>query len=92
MPLPVCRTSVVIIFAIIYKSLDRVDSDCGLGDGNSTIAFAPAFAFSLETCTTVGYGLPNGVNSFFEPECQHIQIAIYFQVRLGKFHYVAFLE
>eukprot|EP00548_Thalassiothrix_antarctica_P006861 CAMPEP_0194142714 /NCGR_PEP_ID=MMETSP0152-20130528/11931_1 /TAXON_ID=1049557 /ORGANISM="Thalassiothrix antarctica, Strain L6-D1" /LENGTH=406 /DNA_ID=CAMNT_0038841775 /DNA_START=381 /DNA_END=1604 /DNA_ORIENTATION=+ len=36
------------------------------------------FAFSLETTTTVGYGLP-GSNSFFE-NCPNIQIAIYFQM------------
>lgn len=54
--------------------------ECGLGSAGNPIAFGPAFAFSLETCTTVGYGLPNGTNSFFEPECGHLQVFIYFQM------------
>lgn len=56
------------------------ETECGLGTAGNPIQFGPAFAFSLETCTTVGYGLPNGTNSFFEPECTHLQIAIYFQM------------
>ncbi len=54
--------------------------ECGLGTAGNPISFGPAFAFSLETCTTVGYGLPNGTNGFFEPECGHLQIFIYFQM------------
>ena len=49
-------TLAIIIFAGIYMSIDRNDGsdDCGLGAPGEPIGFAAAFAFSLETCTTVG--------------------------------------
>lgn len=74
-------TIAIILFAGIYMFIDKdnLDTDCGLGPPGEPIQFAPAFAFSLETCTTVGYGLPNGSNSFFE-QCNAVQIAIYFQM------------
>jgi hypothetical protein len=50
-------TVAIIIFAGVYMRVDRhrLNEDCGLGAPGTPIAFAPAFAFSLETCTTVGY-------------------------------------
>jgi hypothetical protein len=63
--------------------MDSSHVDCGLGgpDG-ALITNYGAFAFSLETCTMVGYGLPGGTNTFFEnyPE---IQTGIYFQMLLS---------
>lgn len=74
-------TSMIILFAGIYVGVDRQSPavSCGLGDANDPIKFGAAFAFSLETCTTVGYGLPSGTNAFFE-NCRGLQIAIYFQM------------
>ena len=75
-------TCMVVIFAWTYMRIDEIDpsKDCGLGDdGNTTIGILPALAFSLETCTTVGYGLPSGNNAFFE-NCPRLQVAIYFQM------------
>ena len=68
----------VVIFAHIYKVVDSNTpyEQCRLGEPGTPIAFSAAFAFSLQTCTTVGYGLPNSRNNFFEPECRAIQIAI----------------
>ena len=75
-------TFFIIVFALIYQKIDRdsPQTECGLGKLGDPIAFTPAFAFSLETCTTVGYGLPNSTNGFFESECLGLQIAIYFQM------------
>lgn len=75
-------TLVVIIFALVYMGIDAENPmlECGLGSSGNPIQFGSAFAFSLETCTTVGYGLPNGTNSFFESECSNLQVAIYFQM------------
>lgn len=44
----------IIVFAGFYVAVDHRDAtvDCGLGSVGSPIAFGPAFAFSLETCTT----------------------------------------
>lgn len=78
-------TFFIVLFALVYQKIDRDNPtlECGLGPINQPIEFKPAFAFSLETCTTVGYGLPNGVNSFFESECGGLQITIFFQMTLS---------
>ena len=75
-------TAVIILFALIYMRMDASspETECGLGTAGKPIKFGPAFAFSLETCTTVGYGLPNSTNGFFESECGHLQLFIYFQM------------
>jgi len=72
----------ILFFALIYKWFDESDPkvECGLGEVDSPISFNAAFAFSLETCTTVGYGLPNSTNGFFEPNCGVLQVMIYFQM------------
>jgi hypothetical protein len=72
----------VVVFARIYVAVDsqKMDVNCGLGKAGHNIGFSAAFAFSLETCTTVGYGLPNDSNNFFEPECRAIQITITLQM------------
>ena len=50
-------TVLIIVFAGFYVAVDRhdIDQDCGLGDPGFPIGFGPAFAFSLETCTTGMY-------------------------------------
>ena len=83
-------TSSIIVFASIYVAYDHINDEpvCGLGrypEGEEDssvrdpITFGAAFALSLETCTTVGYGLPNGINSYFE-KCGVLQVIIYFQM------------
>lgn len=49
-------TVLVSLFALIYQRIDRNFSDigCGLGKPGEPISFHGAFAFSLETTTTVG--------------------------------------
>ena len=46
----------IIIFAGVYMMVDQSSeaATCGLGANGEPIHFGPAFAFSLETCTTVG--------------------------------------
>jgi hypothetical protein len=78
-------TSMILVFAGLYHAADRARPtvDCGLGgpDGE-LITYYGSFAFSLETCTTVGYGLPGGTNAFFE-NCPEIQTVIYFQMLIS---------
>jgi len=71
----------IIFFAVIYMYIDKQDErvKCGLGFDDVPIQFHGAFAFSLETCTTVGYGLPGDQFSFFE-NCPGLQTAIFFQM------------
>jgi hypothetical protein len=49
-------TAIILCFAAIYRAIDTTnkDTDCGLGDPGIPIAWGTSFAFSLETCTTVG--------------------------------------
>jgi hypothetical protein len=49
-------TSMILLFAGFYVWVDKSyeNADCGLGDPGDPIAWGTAFAFSLETCTTVG--------------------------------------
>ena len=73
----------ILIFAQLYIWADARNPhvDCGLatsGDGQ-TIPWHTAFAFSLETSTTVGYGLPGGSGAFFE-NCPYVQVTIFFQM------------
>mmetsp|Transcript_43522 Transcript_43522/g.105081 ORF Transcript_43522/g.105081 Transcript_43522/m.105081 type:complete len:514 (+) Transcript_43522:160-1701(+) len=75
-------TVYILIFAVVYVRIDKayLDRNCGLGEPGTPIRFGTAFAFSLETCTTVGYGLPGGNNGFFQNNCPAVQITIYFQM------------
>ena len=71
----------IILFALIYRGMDgstHLQEECSLG-GNETISFDTAFAFSLETCTTVGYGLPGSTNAFFE-KCAGLQSIVCLQM------------
>jgi hypothetical protein len=49
-------TVVILLFAAVYMNIDEryLEEDCGLGEPGEPIQFGTSFAFSLETCTTVG--------------------------------------
>ena len=75
-------TGAVLLFAGLYMAYDNINDqdECRLGiTPEQPMAFGAAFAFSVETCTTVGYGLPSGTNAFFEG-CQGLQFLIYAQM------------
>jgi hypothetical protein len=74
-------TTMIFVFAGIYMLMDRRNNEisCGLTADDVPISFGAAFAFSLETCTTVGYGLPSSVNSLFNT-CQALQATVYLQL------------
>jgi hypothetical protein len=85
-------TLTIVIFAGIYLAEHRAATTdtCRLAVGLSAgFNFYSAFAFSLETATTVGYTLPPGTNFFFQ-HCPGVNITIYFQMLLSLF-YNAFL-
>lgn len=82
-------TIMILVFAGIYEAVDMAyPNHCGL-TGDSGVHLGVYFAFSLETCTTVGYGLPGSTNAFFE-DCPGIQIAIFAQM-VWSMIYNAFL-
>ena len=43
--------------------------------------YAQAVAFSLETLTTIGYGIPNG-GDFFEDSCVLVLLAVYLEAMI----------
>ena len=53
-------TSIIIIFAAMYMAIDGKQSSCGLAAPGTDLDLHTAFAFSVETMTTIGYGLPHG--------------------------------
>mmetsp|Transcript_29065 Transcript_29065/g.53176 ORF Transcript_29065/g.53176 Transcript_29065/m.53176 type:complete len:519 (-) Transcript_29065:119-1675(-) len=78
-------TSMILVFAGLYIAIDKSHpGDCGLSftDDDGSIKYGSAFAFSLETTTTVGYGLPGDSNAFFE-NCPSVQVCIYFHMVLS---------
>ncbi|GMI21115.1 hypothetical protein TeGR_g14970, partial [Tetraparma gracilis] len=84
-------TTSILCFTGIYIGVDSFNPavDCGLSGPGGTVTFNTAFAFSLETTTTVGYGLPGGSNGFFN-NCPGLQIAIYLQM-MSSIAFNAFL-
>ena len=78
-------TGLILIFAGLYVGVDRANPnvDCGLAVvPGETLPYHTAFAFSLLTCTTVGYTLPGASNAFFE-NCPGVQTVIYFQMTIS---------
>jgi hypothetical protein len=74
-------TLVILTFAGLYFAADRKiegNNVCSLFGAAGPITFQGAFAFSLQTCTTVGYTLPAGSNAFFE-QCATLQTLIFLQ-------------
>ena len=74
-------TVVMLFFAGLYVVLDNPDVHCGVAPQGSWPTYYEAFAFSLETMTTIGYGIPNG-GSFFDDHCVGVLIAVYFQAMI----------
>jgi hypothetical protein len=73
-------TLAIAIFAGFYYVTDRSvegSSVCSLFADSGPIGYQGAFAFSLQTCTTVGYTLPAG-NAFFE-NCPALQTLVFLQ-------------
>ena len=79
-----CWTVAILVFAGLYMAVDHAYSGtkCSMlspTDTRTVMNYGGYFAFSLETTTTVGYGLPNGSNAFFEP-CPALQTVMYLQM------------
>ena len=71
-------TSIITLFALLYMWVDGEGSACGLADHNTTLAFHTAFAFSVETMTTIGYGIPYDTAAFFSG-CVSLTLVVYTQ-------------
>ena len=80
----VLYTAIIVIFAGFYMLIDGENSDCGLANYNETLDFHKAFAFSIETMTTIGYGIPHDTGAFFS-RCYSLTFAVYAQALLFIF-------
>jgi hypothetical protein len=58
---------------------DERGRDTGSGPDRAPFDFRKAFAFSLETMTTIGFSLPDDHHDFFEG-CWSLPIIVHFQV------------
>jgi len=88
MALVIVWSTLIFLFATIYWAADRihVKQSCGLsGAGNTAITAFTAFAFSLETATTVGYGLPGDNSDSFFRACWELQATIWMQMVVQMF-------
>ena len=67
-------TMFLLIFAEVYVLIDsrEVDIDCGLGKKGSPIDYTGAFAFALETTTTVSFLLCYQFGTILRPNIIHI--------------------
>ena len=54
----VTYTCVILLYAFLYMLVDGPEIDCGLGPKGEALSMYNAFAFSLETLTTIGFGIP----------------------------------
>jgi hypothetical protein len=79
-------TLIILVWAAFYMAVDHSSQSaaCGIGLRGNPASYFTAFAFSLETCTTLGYGLPNSVNAFFE-YCPAFQLTVYLQMTMSMF-------
>jgi len=70
----------LLIFAGLYVALDRPGQFCGIAfaEGDA-VSFQTAFAFSLITASTIGYGFPSSSQPFFST-CVSLVMVVYFQV------------
>jgi hypothetical protein len=71
-------TTVMIMYACIYLFVDGPSVECGIAPLGRRPTFYHAFAFSMETLTTIGYGVPFGGN-FFEETCAGVLVVVYFE-------------
>lgn len=66
----------VLFFTLLYALCDWTDVTCQLGvDG--PVTFQAAFAFAVETQTTVGYGMPAQSSAYFEG-CPTLPLVVFF--------------
>lgn len=86
----VLYTTIMLIFAGIYMAIDGEKSACGLAAINTTLPFLTAFSFSLETMTTIGYGIPYDPEAFFNG-CWTLPVAVYAQALIFIVLNAAFL-
>lgn len=66
-------TTILFIFAAIYVQIDsrEVEVECGLGKKGSPIDYYGAFAFALETTTTVSFLLCYQFDTILRPNIIH---------------------
>lgn len=68
----------MLIFAVMYTSLDSFEEDCGLSPVGQRTSLRYAFLFSIQA--SVGYAFPGGEDDFYQEECTGLQVFVFFQI------------
>ena len=71
-------TLIILVFTACYILVDGRGANCGLAPEGEQVSFQTAFAFSIETMTTIGYGIPHDSNAFFA-NCYELTLTVYAQ-------------
>ena len=71
-------TLLVLLFGLLYMAIDRRGEDCGLAPPGQDLSWQTAIAFSVETFSTIGYGVPFDSTAFFD-NCMVLTVAVYSQ-------------
>ena len=58
-------TLVVVFYALMFMLADHSLEGCGIAPRGQRASFYNAFAFALETLTTIGYAVPYDKGDFF---------------------------
>lgn len=61
-------TTVMLAFAVLYVLIEGPETDCGIAPIGERPTFYHAFAFSMETLTTIGYGVPQSGANFLQEQ------------------------
>lgn len=72
-------TTLILIWTGFYIAADHPGVACGIAPLGEHPNFYRAFAFSLETMTTIGYGLPRDDSDFWEENCISMLVVVYFE-------------
>ena len=74
-------TTLMLLWTGLYVAIDHPGVHCGIAPLGESPSFYRAFAFSMETMTTIGYGFPNEGNVWDEV-CTPMIVVIYFQAMI----------
>ena len=69
-------TLVVVFYAFMFMLADHSLEGCGIAPRGQRASFYNAFAFALETLTTIGYAVPYDKGDFFN-SCPGMLLLIY---------------
>ena len=77
-----CYTFVILVFACLYLIAEDGKAECGIAPLGERPVFYNTFAFSMETLTTIGYGVPFDGYLLQDSRCSGVLILVYFEAMI----------